>query len=201
MVNSFIRFVLLIFILNSCESKEFDNEETLWTYLKNPENGYLQEKNVNGVNFSLLYKPTDLVIAQELMNKNATNRTIDSLRSKYGEYAYFTLSVFKNNKELLNNVAGDRSEFGEMVNTFAFGMKEKVYLLSNTKDTINMLDYIYPRMYGMSNKTSFLLVYPKADIKKYSRVNLIIKDLGLNTGEIRLVPNVEQILKEPKIKL
>lgn len=43
----------------------------------------------------------------------------------------------KNNQELLNGVARDKSKFGQMVNDLAFGMEEKGHLYTPEKDTLS----------------------------------------------------------------
>ena len=185
--------------MSSCGSKEFDSEEALWAYIKDPENAYLQEKTVNGVDFTLLYKPTDLIVAQEIGSKDATTKEIDSLRNKYNKYAYFNLSISKSNQEILNSVAGDRNQFGAMVNTLSFGMEDKMHMYSNKRDTIALLDYVYPRMYGMSKSTSLLLVYSAEELEKYTHLNLSVEDMGLGTGEVRIKLNPNSLKKRTQI--
>ena len=195
-MNKSIPSILIILILCCCSSKEFDNEEELWTYIKNTENGYFQEKTVKGVHFSLMYKPTDLLVAQEIGKKDSTPKEIDSLRNKYSQYAYFNLSLSRGNKELLNSVAGDRNKFGTLVNQLSFKMDEKIHLHTDKLDTISLLDYSYPRMYGLSNKTSILLVYSMQEIKNSSFAYLSIEDLGFKTGDIRFsLPNLNNSAK------
>lgn len=198
-MNNHIFSILLILLFYSCGSKEFNSEEALWSHVKNPKNGYMQEKSVNRVDFTLLYKPTDLIVAQEIVAKDATQKEIDSLRNKYGLYAYFNLSMSKGNQELLNNLVGDRNQFGEMVNTLAFGMEDKIHLYTSKKDTIPMMDYVYPRMYGLSKNTSLLLVYPKEEIEDSQEINMSIKDLGFGTGDISFKYDQSLFKKNPHI--
>ena len=191
---------ILLFIasmLFGCSSKKFDSKETLWTYLKEKDNGYLQEKNINGYDFSLLYKPTDLLVEQEL-SENTTQEEILKLREKYQKQLYFTLSISKNGKEILSTTPKNRQEFGVMVNQLAFGMRDKVHLFTQKKDTITMLDYNYPRMYGMSTSTSMLFVYPRDE--KYLEeeyLNFTVQDLGNYTGEVKFKIETEKIKNEP----
>ena len=107
----------------------------------------------------------------------------------------------KNNQELLNGVARDKAKFGQMVNELAFGMEEKVHLYTPEKDTLKMADYIYPRMYGMSNSTSIMIVYPR-DSKFMSQdyLNFVIEDLGLDTGDIKFKLNTKALKNEPQLK-
>lgn len=196
-----VLFVFCISILtSSCTTKTFESSEALMDYIKQPENGYLFTKTVNGVEFSLLYKPTDLLVNQEL-TKEAKTLMIDSLRSKYGEYLYFTLSMSKNNQELLSNVAGNKQQFGAMVNELAFGMEQKIHLYTPQKDTIALADYIYPRMYGMSGATTMLFVYPREKkVTNTEFMTLTIEDLGFYTGEVKFKIPTKVINNELKIK-
>ncbi len=192
--------IIVVSVIYSCTTKTFDSSEELMHYIQQPEHEYVHTKMVNGVDFSILYKPTDLLVDQEVTEDAEASR-IDSLRSKYGTYMYFTLSMSKNNQELLSNVAGNKQQFGAMVNELAFGMEQKVHLYTPQKDTIAMADYIYPRMYGMSGATTILFVYPRdKKIEKEEYINITIEDLGLYTGEVKFKIPTEIINNEPRIK-
>ncbi len=191
--------LLSLVCLISCKQNTFDSEKELWTYLKEEKNGFQQHKTVNGIDFTLTYRPTDLLVKQEL-GEAVTGEAIDSLRTKYRQFLYFNLSMSQNNKELLSTVAGSRAQFGAMVNQFAFGMGDKVHLFTREKDTIPLLDYVYPRMYGMSNSTSMLFVYPRDEkITGSEYINITVEDIGLGTGDITFKIPVKTIKREPKL--
>lgn len=182
-----------------CSSPIFNSSNELWTYLKDKDHGYLQQKNVNGYDFSLLYKPTDLLVQQEL-SENPTKEEIQQLREKYQKQMYFTLSMSRNGKELLSTTPKNRQEFGAMVTQLAFGMNEKVHLFTTKKDTLPLLDYNYPRMYGMSNATTMLFVYPRdAKFLEQEYLNFAIQDLGTYTGEVKFKIETEKIENEPSL--
>ena len=200
------RLLLIITVVCfSCTSNTFENKNQLWEYLKHPDNGYLFQKSINGYDFSIIYKPTDLLVDQELssnVSEEEREKEINKLREKYKKYIYFTLSMSKGQKELLSVAPKNKQQFGGMVNQLAFGMGEKVHVFTAKKDTLPMIDYIYPRMYGMSVSTSMLFVYPRD--QKYMRgefLNLTIEDIGLFTGEIKFKIPIKKIKKEPKLQL
>ncbi len=196
-----ICYVIILLILISCNSKTFTTEEELWAYLKNEENGYVQYKTVNGYHFSLMYKPTDLLVKQELGN-NANSQEVKKLREKYRQYLYFNLSMSKNNKELLSVAAKSKNEFGALVNQLAFNMDSKVHLFTQQKDTIALVDFVYPRMYGMSNSTEVLFVYRREETKlKKEYLNFTIEDLGLYTGEVKFKVPLNSLENEPNLKI
>ena len=189
----------LIALTSSCSTKTFDTKEAMWEYLNDTENEYLHQKTINGVDFSIVYKPTDLLVDQEL-GEDKNPGKIDSLRAKYNKYLYFNLSMAKNNQELLSNVAADKQRFGAMVNQLAFGMDQKVHLYTPQKDTIPMADFIYPRMYGMSGATTILIVYPrKTEVTNSEFMTLSIEDLGFYTGEVKFKLPTKIFSNEPKL--
>ncbi len=197
--NSF--YLLLIFIIISCESKTFDSTDELIEYISNEDNEYKYSKSVNGVDYVLQYRPTDLLVNQELVDEKDKNK-IKELRSKYSKFLYFNLSMSMNNKELLSNVVRDKAQFGQMVNDLAFNMDEKVHVFTPDRDTISMTDFVYPRMYGMTNSTTILIVYPREE--KYLQedyLNFTIEDLGLYTGEVKFKIATKPLQSEPRLDL
>lgn len=194
-------FILVCFIsISACSSKSFDTKEDLWTYLKDIDNGYLQQKNINGYDFSLFYKPTDLMVELEL-GQDKSKQKVKKMREKYQQYMYFTLSMSRDNKELLSTTPKNKQDFGVLVNQLAFGMREKVHLFTQQKDTIKMLDYNYPRMYGMSRSTTMLFVYPREEkYLKEDYLNFTIQDLGTYTGEVKFKISSHKLKNEPKLK-
>ncbi len=187
-------------LVTSCNANSFDNETQMFAYLRNESNGYTQHKTINGVDFTLMYRPTDVLVKQELGNIVADAKEINELRSKYGKYMYFNISMSKNSQELLSVAPKNRNEFGAMVNQLAFGMQDKVHLFTETKDTLEMADFIYPRMYGMSKATTIMFVYPR-DEKKLTEgyLNVTIEDLGLFTGEVKFKIPIDKLIKEPQL--
>ncbi len=192
-----VAIIVLFILITGCTNKTFHTEQELWNYLKNEENGYIQHKNIKGYDFTLLYKPTDLLVRQALENEKDIEK-ITALRKKYSKYMYFNVSMSKNNQELLSTAPKSRNEFGIMVNQLAFGMGDKVHLFTPQKDTIELADFSYPRMYGMSKSTDILFVFPREDnYLKKEYLNFTIEDVGIYTGEVRFKIPIDIIKNEP----
>ncbi|WP_420603223.1 hypothetical protein [Flagellimonas sp.] len=192
-------FAFSLILLIGCGQNTFDSEKELLAYIKNTDNGYRYEKVIGNVVYTLTYRPTDIIVKQELDN-NHSSTNVEDLRKKYGDYLYFNLGMKANNQELLSSRMGGRAAFGAMVNQLVFGMGEKVHLISQKRDTIPMADYIYPRTYGMSNSTNILLVYPKnKKLLSEDFFHITIEDLGLSTGEIGFKIPVKPLENEPQI--
>lgn len=195
--NKLLPFILLLFI-SSC-TKTFDTQEEMNDYIQNEDNGYHYKKTVADVDYVLQYRPTDLLVKQEL-GDDINPAKVEKLRKHYSQYMYFNLSMSKNNQELLNGVAQDKTKFGQMVNELAFGMEDKLHVYTPTKDTLALADFIYPRMYGMSNSTSIMIVYPR-DPKYMNQkyLSFVIEDLGLETGDIKFKLDTKALKNEPQL--
>jgi glucose dehydrogenase len=199
MVKNNVLVLVLLIILSSC-SKTFDTLQEMNNYTIDEDNGYNYKKTIVGVDYVLQYRPTDLLVKQELGDKGSPAQ-VDKLRQKYHKYIYFNLSMSKNNQELLYGVARDKAKFGQMVNDLAFGMEEKVHLYTPGKDTLAMADFIYPRMYGMSNSTSIMIVYPRqTKFMNQDYLNFVIQDLGLDTGDVKFKLNTKALKNEPQLQ-
>lgn len=204
-VNKFTVYRTILLLLTTllyfnCGGDSFNSKEDLLTYLKDDSNGYIKYKNVNGYDFTLMYRPTDLLVEQELYNLKEKPQDITLLRKKYKDYLYFNLSISKNNEELLSAVPNTMSEFSRLVSQLTFNMDTKVHLYNNKKDTIPMLDYVYPRMYGMAKSTTMMFIYPRSKtVLQEDHINFTIQDFGLYTGEVKFKILVNQINNEPKL--
>ncbi|AUP79684.1 hypothetical protein C1H87_13595 [Flavivirga eckloniae] len=196
-----ISSLLIVILFLSCNQKTFNNETALLDYIKDETNGYTQHKTINGVDYTLTYRPTDMLVKQELSDQTDKEQA-KTLRNKYGKYIYFNLSMSMNNQELLSVAPKNQIEFGQMVNQLAFGMNEKVHLYTQSKDTLEMADFIYPRIYGMSRATTIMFVYPRNKIiLNEPYLNFTIEDLGLYTGEVKFKVLTEKIQNEPRLEL
>jgi len=199
MRGAFIILFLALGFLSSCDQNTFDSEKKLITFLKDADNGFFKEKAINGIDISIMYRPIDLLVQQEL-GSSANNKQIDSIRNIYSNYIYFGLNLTKDGQELLSTIPQNNNEFGAMVNQLSFGMDKVIHLYSSRKDTVEMTDYVYPRMYGYSKTTSMLLVYPR-DKKITSAENFIIsiEDIGLKTGDVKFKFDTNILNEEPRL--
>lgn len=192
-------YISLVLTVVACGSKSFDSKKALLHYLKDTNNGYHFQKSINGLDYSLTYRPTDLIVIQSIGDNHRIDE-VTRLRKKYSDYLYFKLSIGSNGQELLSHNLGSRAEFGAMVNKLSFGMTEKVNLSSQKRDTLALLDYAYPRMYGMGNSTEMLLVYEKNTQAMHQDYLLFtIRDLGFNTGEVSFRIDTKKLEQQPQL--
>lgn len=196
--KAFLLGILGVFII-SCSTRSFETIDELYAYISDEENDLFQEKSINGVDFALQYRPTDVLVHQTI-GDSISQEQIEALREQYSKNMYFNLSMSSNNQELLNHVVHDKNKFGALVNDLAFGMDQKVHLFTPKKDTLEMLDFVYPRMYGMTRSTQIMIVFPRDQKSlKEKHLYLTIEDLGFNTGEVKFRIPTDPINNEPQL--
>jgi hypothetical protein len=179
--GKFIIFFFAIMLFSAgCHNKQTCNQ--LVEYVNHPKNDYVQEKTLNGIEIKVTYRPTELMICQELSRNETTSDTvITKLRKKYESQHYLTLSFSKNKQEILSNAA-NKQQFSMLVNQFAFGMGEKIFLTTAERDTLDLLSFHTPRHYGVSLSTDILLAFER-EKQNAEYLTLKIQEFGLKTGD------------------
>lgn len=198
MNKTVIVLTLLTAIIWSCGRKL--DKEAYTAFIQEPKNGLIKEKTINGIDMKVWYKPTDLLVQQHIGSERGNNNLIDSLREHYGQYLYFVLSMSKSNQEVLNHLAGNKSNFGAMVNQLAFGMGEKVTLIQNQEDTLQLADFHYARMYGVSSSTDILFAFKNKGMKSKGELVFHLRDFGLLTGNTKYRFHIKDINNIPELR-
>jgi hypothetical protein len=162
------------------------------------DNGLIQRSEINGYSIEVFYKPTDLLIHQEVNGEDADDTILKSIRSKYEPYYYFTLNLSRDKKEALQ-VNGDMGQYSELVQTLSFRMNGYVNLTTTAQDTIPTGDFILNRTYGMSDATSLLFVFNKEKAQDQDWIQFNLNEFGLGVGNQRFRFRTKDIEAAPKI--
>lgn len=194
---------LLIFLgvlvcLVSCV-KDFKSAEELQTFIADEDNGLTKSKRVGDVTIKVTHRPTDLLVDQEL-NGEVSEEVVKKLRNKYSKYAYFTLSLSAQNKEVEAYQVSDQGSFGSRVQQLSFGMTDVVELHTNTKDTVAVADYVYQRTFGIGNSSDMLFAFERDELKKSQWIQFQLDDFGLGIGTNRFRFKTKHIQNPPQLK-
>ena len=185
--------LILVVIIGSACNKTLTPKELI-SYVNNPDNGLVHEKEINGIKLKLAYKPHQLLAFQEIMAIDSLTKVKErEITKRYNQQHYFVLSISQGGKEILSSAA-DRQRFSQLVSQFAFGMGQKITLTTAENDTLTLLDFHYPRMYGMAPSTDILFVFEKEKQKTKSLI-FYIDEFGLRTGNTRFKIHTQDIHK------
>jgi hypothetical protein len=198
-MDKILIIILSLSICVACAPSEM-NPEDMHAYIQDSDNGLLKSEEVNGIQAMLWYRPTDMLVHQEIGEEQVTQRAVDSLRNKYNKHHYFLLSLSKQNKEALHTAPGSMSEYSELVQTLSFRMNNYVNLTTNKQDTIPVGDFILDRTYGLSSATSLLFVFAADKTIKSDWIQFNLNEFGLGTGNQRFRFALDDIENTPTIK-
>lgn len=193
-----LAFLAIIFFACTPPAELHKNE--LSEFVLDAKNGLYQEKQTNGMDISLYYKPTGLLVAQETDEKTQP-KEIEQLKDKYDNYAYFILDIAAGGKNALYSASGSMGNFSENLQTLAFRMDQYVNMTTSAQDTIPVADFIYPRMYGMSKSATVMFVFNKEKIKNSDWVSFNLNEFGMLTGDQQFRFKTKDIETVPKLKI
>jgi len=172
----------LIMSFQSCSTPNYLSEKDLKVYLFDKDNSLSKEHVLKGNKSIVTYRPTDLLLLQETRGTTKIDSsTLVRLQQKYQDHYYFILSLSKNNKEAEYQQQG-MGQFSDLIQTLSFRMSEHVNMTTNSRDTIPVGDYIYPRTYGMSNASTLMFAFNKEKTKSTEWVQFNLKEFGLGIG-------------------
>ncbi len=189
--------VILLFAITACQP-EFLTKEELSAYVSDEENGLKKSVDLGNSRVEVLYRPTDLMVQQELGSEPADTSILRTMRGKYDGYYYFVLSLSNNNKEALHQTGG--AQYSDLVQTLSFRMNDYVSLTTSAQDTIPVGDFILNRTYGLGSSTDLLFVFNKERALDKEWVQFNLNELGLGIGNQRFRFRVKDLQKVPKIK-
>lgn len=190
-----------IFLLSfsiGCSTK-MATENELIEYVREVDNGLIKTTKRGDIEVSAVYRPLDLIVAQELGNNLPDEKQIEQVREKYRQNAYFVLSVSNDNKDALYSTANSYSHFSENLQKLSFRMPEYLFMTTSARDTVELLDFNYSRMHGMGASTQVLLAFDKDKLQDKEWVQLNLKEMGFGVGRVNLRFKGKDIEKTPQI--
>jgi len=191
---------VLTMSVQSCSAPSYLSEKDLKAYLLDRDNGLSKEHVLKGNKSIVTYRPTDLLVLQEARGTTKVDSsTLARLQQKYQNHYYFILSLSKDNKEAEYQQQG-MGQFSDLVQTLSFRMPEHVNMTTNSRDTIPVGDYIYPRTYGMSNASTLMFAFNKEKIKNTEWVQFNLKEFGLGIGNQNFRFKTSDLENTPRIK-
>ncbi|UXX79787.1 hypothetical protein N7E81_01525 [Reichenbachiella carrageenanivorans] len=193
------RYLIGLTLLMACNAPTHLSEKEMGQFILNPDNGLIKKKEVNGLDLQVYYKPTGMLVAQELDGKN-DSIAYSKYYEKYDSYAYFILDLSSNEKNALYQ-SGSYERFSENLQTLAFRMDQFTNLTTSASDTIPVADFIYPRMYGMSNSATVMFVFNNEKLLQSDWVSFNLSEFGMGSGNQQFRFEIEDIQNVPKLSV
>jgi hypothetical protein len=190
--------LLISGLFSSCTHMGSTND--LLNYALDPKNGLHQKEEKNGILVEVLYKPTQLIVAQEIKGQSLRLSQVDSIQRYFSEFDYFLLRLSRNGKEIETAFAGDQSKFNEANSYLSFEMAKDVRLIWE-RDTISTKDFIHTRTFGSSPSSDILFVFKSRLRDRNGSVKFIFDDRLFDSGRSEFDFAVSDIKSIPSITL
>lgn len=194
-----LSWVLAFVGLFACGEQRIVTEQELKDYTLDPSNGLIKQASTNGVEIEVVYRPTDLVLAQQLQgltNENERRKEIES----FSGLSYFVVKISRHGQEIENTYAGDPSKFTNVVSYLSSGLRANMYVV-NGSDTIPSLDAVYTRMFGAATATSVMTIF-ETNVKTLTgNLKFCFDDTVLGLGRNEFVFDLADIKNAPTLNL
>jgi hypothetical protein len=183
--SAFINFFLLItvFAAVSCK-KKINTKADLINYINDKKNGLLKSQEIGGIKVELRYKPWQLMVINRTDHHQPE---IGELKSKY----FFVLSLSANNKELLRQLP--YNQYSEMVQVLAFRMVNYIAIVPDEEKPVEPQECIFQQTYGTASANQLLLAFDNIKLQNAHKLNIMIKEFGLNIGNLNFQINKKDI--------
>lgn len=173
-------------------------------YLADPAHGLTQTQQVNGIAITCVYRPTDLLVSQELTAEATTPDPafIDSLRRTYAGKVYCSLALARDSTELEAAVSGDETALSQTLSYLSTGIAQDVYLRGlGRPDSVAALAAAYTRQYGNTGRSTVLLAFaaPRLDVRQ--GFTLTYRDTQFGLGPVHFVFPAHAIQQLPALQL
>lgn len=158
-------------MLWSCKT-EFQSEDEILKYITDPDKGLIKEFKEEKIDVTVSYKPSQLLVMQELVGGSRSNP--DSLKNEFGKYLYFRVTMSYDGYDL-ETAYGRRKKMSKGFQDLFYGYRN-LFRLQTQSDTLEAADYFYSRVYGLARESVFLVAFKKESVQKSDFLNFIIKE-------------------------
>jgi hypothetical protein len=186
--------VLCMIVLAGC-NQPIKNKATLTRYLSDTRHGLSQVREVNRIKAAVTFLPWQLIASRLRGTRQQDTAALQVVKSKY----YFVLGLSANGKELLRQLP--YTQYSEMVQVLAFRMRPYIRIVTDAGKVIQPEDCLFQQTYGMGRENELLLVFDRSELVHAQKLDLKIKEFGLNTGNLDYQIDTKAIHQMPSIAI
>jgi hypothetical protein len=184
-----IKYLVFPILLVSCTRET--TFEGLQEYIYNPKNGFVKSTNSDKVQYTMTYKPYELVFRK---NKSKSDTIIDGIH-------YFQLSLAAKKGGEITRLVTNIEDLTELTNSLNSGILNKIYILNQQGDTTYPQGVQYSNTYNHGNANSLLLLFKNERLLEGKKVSIYLESLPpVDYQEISFEFKVKDIRKFPQLK-
>jgi hypothetical protein len=193
-----ILFFLSALLVCSCTPNSYLPMDQLKSYPLDKENGLYQSTQVGEVLIEVIYRPKDLIIAQEVDLVTDDKQWV-AQEKKLDSVDYFVLRLSRGGDEIENVYAGNEARYQQVV-SYLSGRIGSDLSLKRGDETIEIEGLAFAPTFGGSNASSILLIF-KSHISKVERDFFVeFDDSQFGTGLNSFSFHANAVRNCPKLK-
>ena len=172
-------------------------------YLADPAHGLTLTQEVDGATVTCTYRPTDLVVSQELASGEGNSRSamVDSVRKAYATKLYCSLSLAREGGEIENAFIRDEAALGQAISYLNNGIAQDVFVRGlGQPDSVAALAATYPRQYGNTGRSTVLLVFPATQLDVSHGFTCSFRDAHFGLAPVRFVFAASSLRAIPQLQ-
>ncbi len=191
-MKSIMRIRILLTVLVSCLlvscNRNLKGYREVMNYINDPENELKKEEQAGRIEVTATFLPVQIVgLNDQRLTRDNSNKYL------------FSISFSAHGKELLKQL--DYQKYSAMVEVFAFRMSNYVEIVPDNLKPVAPVDCLFQQTYGMSDANRILVAFDKKELSQKEKLHLVIKELGLGTGDISFDFRSSDIENIPHITL
>lgn len=170
-------------------------------YLANPTHGLTHTVEVNGTTITCTYRPTDLLVLQDLTNvPTILPATRDSLAHAYAGKTYCTLTLSRNGSEVENQFVNDPTAYQQTLTYLNTGIAADAFLATTAHDSVPATASMYVRQFGTTGHSTLLLVFDTHQLTPQQGFHLTLHGQRLGVGTLRFPFTGHDLAALPALK-
>lgn len=183
-----LKVIFFIILLVSCKKQQPATISEYRYWFSEPANGYVQQRDINGIIYSIQYRPVELQIMNEVHEDQIYNDTqVHDLIASYGNGLCFLLEVKPS--ENIRETPTSNNPFNvysrpEYYSILSESVPGALKLITN-QDTLSPTLFHLEREYELANKIRFLFTFPGNKSLKKQKILVIYDDNVFGAGRIR----------------
>lgn len=192
---------MMLLQVKTCKEREVLSLDTAdyITWIENPDNGLVVNKDMNGLVFSLQYKPYEYeVMLQEkrALQGDEMHAIIDSI----SDMQYYTFRIAtESGTDVQRYLAHDDQEYYARLEYFSLQMQNDIALIDGN-DTLPCLMFHYERTYGIDPRATFVMAF-NAKQKSTDSKTLLFTDRVFGSGPVLLTIESSSLQQIPQLYL
>lgn len=172
-----------------------------YAYLADPAHGLAHAVEVNGATITCAYRPTDLLVQQDLAGVPAVTPTVrDSVARAYTGKTYCTVTLARQGQELENQFVNDPTTYQQVLTYLNTGLAADAFLVTTPHDSVAAAASMYVRQYGTTGHSTVLLVFNTHQLTPQHGFHLTLRGQHLGLGTLRFPFAAADLAALPKLK-